>query len=79
MVEGAQPGISQTFSDFVPGAKAHLTANGLDGDEDKENASLLTGSLTIEDAATDAEVYSTFLSKMNVINATIVISYLTYH
>ena len=59
VVEGAQPGISQTFSDFVPGAKAHLTANGLDGDEDKENASLLTGSLTIEDAATDAEVCST--------------------
>jgi len=68
VVEGAQPGISQTFSDFVPGAKAHLTANGLDGDEDKENASLLTGSLTIEDAATDAEDADKYIEEINKIS-----------
>ena len=46
-----KPIIPQTFSDFVPGAKAHPTANS--ADEDKENT---YGLMTAEEAAADAQV-----------------------
>ena len=44
--------IPQTFSDFVPGAKAHPTAANMD--EDKENHTNVL--ITLEDAAADAQV-----------------------
>ena len=45
--------VAQTFSDFVPGAKMHLTAT--NADDDKENAPT-AAPITLEDAATDLQV-----------------------
>ena len=47
----------QTFSDFVPGAKAHATATY--SDEDKENFNSKAAVL-MDDAAADAQVQLAF-------------------
>lgn len=62
-VDGKATSIPQTFSDFIPGAKAHLTANGADADEDKENAPI--NSISPEDAIADAQDADKYIEQIN--------------
>jgi len=64
---GGAINIPQTFSDFVPGAKAHLTATGTD-DDDKENIPRATASMTLEDAAADAQDADKYIEEINQIS-----------
>jgi len=68
MMDENLPAIPQVFSDFVPGAKAHLTANGMDEDEDKENAPNSLGSITAEDAVADAQDADKYIEEINQIS-----------
>jgi len=57
--------VAQTFSDFVPGAKMHLTAT--NADDDKENAPT-AAPITLEDAATDLQDAETYIEEINQIS-----------
>jgi len=67
-VDDALPAIPKVFSDFVPGAKAHLTANGIEGDEDKENSPINKDSITLEDAVADAQDADKYIEEINQIS-----------
>lgn len=54
--------IPQTFSDFVPGAKAHATATF--SDEDKENVQSKATAF-MDDAATDAQDADSYIEEIN--------------
>lgn len=57
--------IPQTFSDFVPGAKAHPTAANMEDDKENNHADVL---ITLEDAAADAQDADNYIEEINKIS-----------